>query len=191
MNYLMANNHKLSMTIVVLLISIIILVFYFITGFFYSNAFIDFHVLERIYLYFNLVIILLYLLLVSQKTISNSFKFLLFSLLSLALVVFTPFIKYDFLLYGGWDSIGHYSFIKWIINTGSIPQRGEVFYSDAYGFHPGNGLTITFIFFITGFKEVFHAMTFIVYMDYLAYILLFFLWMEMIWEGGLKEKKCL
>jgi len=74
------------------------------------------------------------------------------SLILVALIVLMPLIKYSspLYLYGTYDSLAHYSFSKWIANTGRIPTNGEVYYSLQYGYHAGNGILPAFLLLISG-----------------------------------------
>jgi len=58
------------------------------------------------------------------------------------LIVVIPVLKYPNVLniIGPWDSTAHYSFAKWIIVNGRVDTTGILFYSDQYGYHPGNGI---------------------------------------------------
>jgi len=58
------------------------------------------------------------------------------------LVVVLPVLKHPNTLNitGPWDSTAHYSFTKWIIANGRVDTTGILYYSDSYGYHPGNGI---------------------------------------------------
>ena len=58
------------------------------------------------------------------------------------LVVVLPVLKHPNTLNitGPWDSTAHYSFAKWIIANGRVDTTGILYYSDLYGYHPGNGI---------------------------------------------------
>jgi hypothetical protein len=58
------------------------------------------------------------------------------------LVVVLPVLKHPNTLNitGPWDSTAHYSFAKWIIANGRVETTGILYYSDLYGYHPGNGI---------------------------------------------------
>lgn len=115
-----------------------------------ATVFVDGWVMENIFCFFTAT--LLILLISSSIILNNSIsRFLLFSTYIIALIVLTPVLKYPnpFNIYGIWDSLAHFSFAKWIVMFGHIPQSGEVMYSENYGFHPGNGLIPAFIHIIT------------------------------------------
>jgi len=61
------------------------------------------------------------------------------------LAVVLPVLKHPNILNitGPWDSTAHYSFAKWIITNGRVETTGILFYSDLYGYHPGNGIIPT------------------------------------------------
>jgi hypothetical protein len=58
------------------------------------------------------------------------------------LVVVLPVLKHPNTLNitGPWDSAAHYSFAKWIIVNGHVDTAGILYYSNQYGYHPGNGI---------------------------------------------------
>jgi len=58
------------------------------------------------------------------------------------LVVIIPVFKYlnALSIIGPWDSTAHFSFAKWIIVNGHVDTAGNLYYSDQYGYRPGNGI---------------------------------------------------
>ena len=61
------------------------------------------------------------------------------------LAVVLPVLKHPNTLNitGPWDSVAHYSFANWIIVNGRVDTAGILYYSDQYGYHPGNGIIPT------------------------------------------------
>jgi len=58
------------------------------------------------------------------------------------LAVIIPALKYPNALdiIGPGDSVAHFSFAKWIIVNAHVDTAGNLYYSDPYGYHPGNGI---------------------------------------------------
>ena len=73
----------------------------------------------------------------------QSRAFIIVPLITLAfLVVVIPVLKYpnELSITGSGDSCAHLSFAKWIIVNGHVDTAGNLYYSDQYGSHPGNGI---------------------------------------------------
>lgn len=94
------------------------------------------------------------------------------SIVFATLVVFIPVLKYfnDFGLYGLWDSLAHYSFSKWIVEQGHVASHGELYYSDQYRFHPGNGMLPAVLNLVSAMPLT-SSMNIIIVAGYVAYLL--------------------
>jgi len=79
---------------------------------------------------------------------SSNIKFIaIITSISLATFVLIPSLKYVF-IYGYHDPLGHYGFIRELINSGSIPESG--FYASQYGSTPGSHIIVSTISLIAG-----------------------------------------
>ncbi|MEM4004708.1 MAG: hypothetical protein QXM43_03630 [Desulfurococcaceae archaeon] len=97
------------------------------------------------------------------------------------IIILTPFIKYlsPPAVYGAHDTLAHYSFSKWILVNAAIPQNDELYYSDTYGLHPGNGVIPALFSMLSGIP-VGVAMTITLVLSYMVYILVFHLFLKII-----------
>lgn len=137
------------------------------------NAFVDTWPLNDIIL--ETIVFLVTISLLSSRmfyTIKSSTLFVY--TITVAMVVYLPLLKYpnDLWLYGIWDSSAHYSFTSWIVEKGHAPANNELYYSDQYGHHPGNGLLPAILNIISGVNPLPVPMSMILLASYTTYALL-------------------
>ncbi|MEM1646363.1 MAG: hypothetical protein QXL96_10995 [Ignisphaera sp.] len=89
-------------------------------------------------------------------------------------IIYIPLLKYsnDLWLYGPWDSSAHYSFSKWIVENGYIPNQYELYYSGEYGYHPGNGILPAFLNLVSKIDPLTVPMSTVLAASYVTYALL-------------------
>jgi hypothetical protein len=105
------------------------------------TPFIDAWPLEGIF--WETVAVIAVISLLSYKLFNKiTARLLIFLGIQAFLIVVLPVLKYPNALniVGPWDSAAHYSFAKWIIVNGNVDTAGNLYYSDQYGYHPGNGI---------------------------------------------------
>jgi glycosyltransferase involved in cell wall biosynthesis len=106
-----------------------------------STPFIDVWPLEGIF--WETVAVIAVISLLSYKLFNKiTARLLIFLGIQALLIVVLPVLKYPNALniMGPWDSAAHYSFAKWIIVNGNVDTARNLYYSDQYGYHPGNGI---------------------------------------------------
>jgi len=105
-----------------------------------SSPFIDLWPLGGIFWETAIVIIVVSLL--SYMLFKNRSSVIITLITEVFLVVVIPVLKNPNMLNltGPWDSVAHFSFSKWIITNGHVDTTGNLFYSNQYGYHPGNGI---------------------------------------------------
>jgi hypothetical protein len=91
------------------------------------------------------------------------------------LVVVIPVLRHPNTLSitGPWDSAAHYSFAKWIISKGHTDISGNLYYSDQYGRHPGNGIIPAMLNLLSSI-ELGWCMNIVIVIVYVVYLLLIF-----------------
>jgi len=126
-------------TIIILLITLILALYLmFLTW--NSSSFIDVWPLEGIF--WETVAVIVAISLLSYLLFDYRASVIIPLITQAFLVVVLPVLKYPNALSitGPWDSVAHYSFAKWIIVNGYVDTAGILYYSDQYGYHPGNGI---------------------------------------------------
>jgi len=105
-----------------------------------SSSFIDVWPLEGIF--WETVAVIVAISLLSYLLFDSRASIIIPLIIQAFLVVVLPVLKYPNTLNitGPWDSTAHYSFAEWIIVNGRVDTAGILFYSDQYGYHPGNGI---------------------------------------------------
>jgi len=126
-------------TIIILLITLILALYLmFLTW--NSSSFIDIWPLEGIF--WETVAVIVAISLLSYLLFGDRASVIIPLITQAFLVVVLPVLKYPNALSitGPWDSVAHYSFAEWIIVNGYVDTAGILYYSDQYGYHPGNGI---------------------------------------------------
>ena len=106
-----------------------------------STPFIGAWPLEGIF--WETVAVIVVISLLSHKLFNKiTARLLIFLGIQAFLIVVLPVLKHPNALniIGPWDSVAHYSFAKWIIVNGNVDTTGNLYYSNQYGYHPGNGI---------------------------------------------------
>ncbi|MEM4583208.1 MAG: hypothetical protein QXD50_05050, partial [Desulfurococcaceae archaeon] len=110
--------------------------------------------------------------LIARHTFQTVKASILFTyIIMVAMVIYLPLLKYpnDLWLYGPWDSSAHYSFALWIAEKGYVPVNNELFYSDQYGHHPGNGLLPAILNIISQLNPLSVSMSIVLLASYITY----------------------
>ncbi|MEM1510747.1 MAG: hypothetical protein QW096_12850, partial [Thermofilaceae archaeon] len=110
--------------------------------------------------------------LLSTQTFYTNRAIILFTyIIMVAMVIYLPLLKYpnDLWLYGPWDSSAHYSFALWVAEKGYVPVNNELFYSDQYGHHPGNGLLPAILNAISQLNPLSVSMSIVLLASYITY----------------------
>jgi len=126
-------------TIIILLITLILILYLmFLTW--NSSSFIDVWPLKGIF--WEMVVVIVAITSLSYLLFDSRASVIIPLITQVFLVVVLPILKYPNALSitGPWDSTAHYSFAKWIIVNGRVDTAGILYYSDQYGYHPGNGI---------------------------------------------------
>jgi hypothetical protein len=126
--------------IIIILLITLILALYLMFLTWNSSSFIDVWPLEGIF--WETVAVIVAISLLSYLLFDNRTSVIILLITQTFLVVVLPILKYPNALSitGPWDSTAHYSFAKWIIANGHVDTTGILYYSDPYGYHPGNGI---------------------------------------------------
>lgn len=95
-------------------------------------------------------------------------------IIMVVMVIYLPLLKYpnDLWLYGPWDSSAHYSFALWVAKKGYVPVNNELYYSDQYGHHPGNGLLPAILNIISQLNPLPVSMSIVLLASYTTYAIL-------------------
>jgi hypothetical protein len=147
---------------------------------FRRTAFVDLWILDSIFLetIFIFVVLIFFPFFIFTN---NSVRSLFCSILFASLIILIPITKYNnyINIYNPYDPLAHYSFAKWIIIYGHIPVRDEVYYSEAYGHHPANGLIPVILYLVTGIPLDW-AMNITLLVDYIVYVAMFYITLKIL-----------
>ncbi len=130
---------EMRRTIIILLITLIFALYLmFLTW--TSSSFIDTWPLEGIF--WETVAVIVTISLLSYLLFDDRASVIIPLITQAFLEVVVPILKYPNTLSitGPWDSVARYSFAEWIIVNGYVDTAGILYYSDQYGYHPGNGI---------------------------------------------------
>ena len=116
------------------------LLFYLLLIVWNSSPFIDVWPLEGIF--WETVAVVLVVTILSCVLFQSRASIIIPLITQVFLIVMIPVLKYPNALniIGISDSSAHFSFAKWIVVNGYVDTAGNLFYSDDYGVHPGNGV---------------------------------------------------
>lgn len=135
-----------------------------------SRTFLDVWLLEGIF--WETLITILVICFLSYMLFRSLSSVISFLTIQVFLVILIPVLKYpnELNIIGPWDSTAHYSFAKWIIETGHVDTAGNLYYSEQYGYHPGNGI-LPAILSIISLINLGWSMNIIISVIFLGYIL--------------------
>jgi hypothetical protein len=159
--------------IIIILLITLILALYLMFLTWNSSSFIDIWPLKGIF--WETVAVIVATSLLSYLLFDNRASVIIFLITQAFLVVVLPVLKYPNTLSitGPWDSTAHYSFAKWIIANGHVDATGILYYSDQYGYHPGNGIipvTLSLLSSVTlGWSM--NIVLIVIYVGYILFIL--------------------
>lgn len=104
-----------------------------------------------------------------------------FSTIFVSFIVLIPLVKHysPIKIYTTYDSLAHYSFSKWIMEFGYVPADDELYYSNTYGFHPGNGVLPASISLVTSIP-LDYAMNILLIASYVSYLAVFYITLKII-----------
>jgi len=133
-----AMSKKEEIPAVLLITSVLSLYLLFLTW--KSSPFIDLWPLGGIF--WETAIVIIVVSLFSYMLFKSGSSIIIPLITEVFLVVAIPVLKNPNMLNltGPWDSVAHFSFSKWIIINGYVDTAGNLFYSNQYGCHPGNGI---------------------------------------------------
>jgi len=125
---------------IIVLVMTAVLSFYLLFVTWNSSPFVDVWPLEG--LFWETVAVIIMVTILSCMLFQGSASLIIPLVTQVFLVVVIPVLKYPNALniVGPWDSTAHYSFAKWIVVNGHVDTAGNLYYSNQYGFHPGNGI---------------------------------------------------
>ncbi len=105
-----------------------------------SKPFIDIWPLEGIL--WKTIVTIVVVAILSCILLRNGVSIIIPVIIQTFLVVVIPVLRYpnSLNIIGAADSSAHFSFAKWIVVNGHVDTAGNLYYSDCYGFHPGNGI---------------------------------------------------
>jgi hypothetical protein len=157
--------------LVSILLITIILAQYLMFATMKSNTLIDVWPLEGILV--ESVMVLLIIVTLSYMFLHSTIFLILILIMQTFLMIIVPVLKYPvpINIVGPWDSTAHYSYAKWIVVYGHIENSGILYYSDQYGYHPGNGLLPATVSIISAI-DLGWSMNIILIMMYSTYMLL-------------------
>lgn len=185
MNQMNYSRHKGSLIVLFMTIALTIY-FIFLTR--NSRVLIDVWPLEGIFWETAITIIVLTLL---SYLLFRNLSLIIFSLsIQAFLVILIPVLKYPNALniIGPWDCVAHYSFAKWIVETGYVDTAGNLYYWDQYGHHPGNGV-LPAVLSIVSSISLGWSMNIVLSAVYLGYILFLMTTLKRFGLPGLKNTK--
>jgi hypothetical protein len=159
--------------IIIILLITLVLALYLMFLTWNSSSFVDVWPLRGIF--WETIVVIAAITLLSYLLFDSRASVIIPLITQVFLVVVLPVLKYPNALSitGPWDSAAHYSFAKWIIAYGHVDTTGILYYSDQYGYHPGNGImpaTVSLLSSITlGWSM--NIMLIAIYVGYILFIL--------------------
>ena len=159
--------------IIIILLITLVLALYLMFLTWNSSSFVDVWPLRGIF--WETIVVIAAITLLSYLLFDSRASVIIPLITQAFLVVVLPVLKYPNALSitCPWDSAAHYSFAKWIIAYGHVDTTGILYYSDQYGYHPGNGImpaTVSLLSSITlGWSM--NIMLIAIYVGYILFIL--------------------